>query len=98
MRNKGRARMKNPNLSSFFACYLHNFNFSHAPLGCEEQFNSNSKLDICLTCFLLFSLRLVTTVEEQADDAVTEQYSILFISAGVCVAVFIVFLGVLCFR
>lgn len=40
----------------------------------------------------------VETVAEESEDAVTEQYSILFISAGVCVAVFIIFLGVLCFR
>ena len=43
-------------------------------------------------------LVLVETVAEESEDAVTEQYSILFISAGVCVAVFIIFLGVLCFR
>lgn len=41
---------------------------------------------------------LVETVEQETEDAVTEQYSILFISAGVCVVVFIIFLGVLCFR
>lgn len=40
----------------------------------------------------------ITTVEEETEEAVTEQYSILFISAGVCVAVFVIFLGVLCFR
>ena len=46
----------------------------------------------------VFYLVLVETVAEESEDAVTEQYSILFISAGVCVAVFIIFLGVLCFR
>ncbi|XP_027037578.1 bone morphogenetic protein receptor type-1A-like, partial [Pocillopora damicornis] len=38
------------------------------------------------------------TVEEEFEDGVTEQYSILFISAGVCVVVFIIFLSVLCYR
>ena len=46
----------------------------------------------------IFYLVLVETVAEEYEDGVTEQYSILFISAGVCVAVFIIFLGVLCFR
>ena len=46
----------------------------------------------------VFYLVLVETVAEESEDAVTEQYSILFISAGVCVAVFIIFLAVLCFR
>lgn len=40
----------------------------------------------------------VEIVEEEFEDAVTEQYSILFISAGVCVVVFIIFLSVLCYR
>lgn len=46
----------------------------------------------------VFYLVLVETVAEESEDGVTEQYSILFISAGVCVAVFIIFLGVLCLR
>lgn len=40
----------------------------------------------------------ITPVKDESEDAVTEQYSILFISAGVCVAVFIIFMVVLCFR
>ena len=57
-------------------------------------------------CFLQFipiysDVSLFTTgetVEEEFEDGVTEQYSILFISAGVCVVVFIIFLSVLCYR
>ena len=57
-------------------------------------------------CFLRFipiysDVSLFTTgetVEEEFEDGVTEQYSILFISAGVCVVVFIIFLSVLCYR
>ena len=41
---------------------------------------------------------MVQAVDQESEDAVTEQYSILFISAGVCVVVFVIFLGILCFR
>ena len=58
--------------------------------------------------FLLFSLFnffifvfgffIVDHLEDEPEDLGTKQYFILFISAGICAGVFIIFLGFLFFR
>lgn len=66
---------------------------------CMEESYKNLYTMVNLNTVLFFFLfTSVEIVEEEFEDAVTEQYSILFISAGVCVVVFIIFLSVLCYR
>ena len=64
----------------------------------EESYKNLYTIVNLHTVLFFFLFTSVEIVEEEFEDAVTEQYSILFISAGVCVVVFIIFLSVLCYR